>query len=450
MNAPSYFRPLLAAAVLLAVLASAYEAAVRGSLALLGSKTTHQANLPAPAAEVVEDSAAQEAAPLLALASPAASATADSQTQAKEQAASKRTDESLAREYHARLRECPPEPLRYREMRRAGLPAPRRYVGTVGGELATAELSWTRPDSVVGRFYFWRSGAVYSLASYPSTRVLTLRPEYYTSRAGGRWHLTRPLGPLLQGYWADSTGRRGRPFMLRENYQGGVRYETRTLTLTGGQSISHNPCDVPACSRDFLHLLGPKIRPLQGRVQFPALATRRQLVRAAHRNDSHSGRDLAVLFNDFNLLSYELSYYDWPFEGSSTFLKTRGLLDLTTGRPLSIYRQLRPGVERRLRWLLTIHLLDAPDASAYTIDPLIGWEWVADHGRRRPLAPLPPETTSDKEDDWSTQTCALTAQGLEILYHGGGTYALISYRELRPLVRPGTPLARMLRARGMW
>jgi hypothetical protein len=54
----------------------------------------------------------------------------------------------------------------------------------------------------------------------------------------------------------------------------------------------------------------------------------------------------------------------------------------------------------------------------------------------------------------------LTSKGLELTYWMGGlssNYAgsshdvvLIPYAELRPLVRPGTPLARMLWARGLW
>ena len=54
----------------------------------------------------------------------------------------------------------------------------------------------------------------------------------------------------------------------------------------------------------------------------------------------------------------------------------------------------------------------------------------------------------------------LTSEGLELTYWMGGLAevgsiypdqtVLVPYRELRPLMRPGTLLARMLRARGLW
>ena len=47
----------------------------------------------------------------------------------------------------------------------------------------------------------------------------------------------------------------------------------------------------------------------------------------------------------------------------------------------------------------------------------------------------------------------LTWNGLEAAYEGPAKCGMVSvavpYRELRPLVRPGTPLARMLAARGL-
>ena len=56
---------------------------------------------------------------------------------------------------------CPPQPLDFTEVRRAG---PRRYMGTIAGEPVTAELTLALPDSISGRFYLWRSGQEYELA----------------------------------------------------------------------------------------------------------------------------------------------------------------------------------------------------------------------------------------------------------------------------------------------
>lgn len=432
MPAPPNFRPALAALLLLAVLAGAYE----GARWLPAAPAARRLAATDAGGQMlsVDDSLAESmsvdsdklSAPLLAPATPPVPPTAAPE----------------------KVTPARPQPMRFTERSR---PGPRRYVGTVNGQPATAELSPDETGRLQGRFYLWRSGQEYTLAQasrrHPKSLVLSTPYFPYSSRAGGRWQLSQ--GPGLRGTWLDSAGRQVGTFQLRENYQGGVRYATRNLKLTGGEVTSRYAADVPEVSRDFLYLLGPGGRPLQGRLCLPPLVERRKLLLADQRPDSHSGHELMMLLNDFYLFSYELQYFDSPFDdkGSSTFLTTRGLLDLTTGRPLSIYHQLRPGYERRLRGLLAIHLLDQPRASAYTIDLLNGWEWATDRGRRRLLAPLPPETTSDDADYWSTWTCALTAQGLEISNRNDGV--IIPYAELRPLVRPGTPLARMLRARGM-
>jgi len=311
----------------------------------------------------------------------------------------------------------------------------------VNGRRATAEISPDEAGRLKGRFYFWRSGRAYELwqGTQRRPRVLALGP------AEGCWQLSQPVGPVLRGRWLNAAGRRVGTFELRENYRGGARYDIHKLRLTGGEVIASSPCDVPEVEQDFLHLRGPVGRRPAARAQFPAPPIRRRQALEAQRNDSHCGTELVVLFNDFNLLSYEIRNFDWPFEGSSSFSKYEVLLDLTTGRELSIYQQLRPGYARRLRWLITTALLDAPDASAYTIDPFQGWEWVADHGRRLPLAPLPADPASSS---FAYSSCTLTAQGLAV-YARNEPITTIPYAELRPLVRPGTPLARMLRARGL-
>ena len=345
------------------------------------------------------------------------------------------TDENAA----PKPRRCRPQPLRFAERSR---PGPRRYVGTVNGRRATAEISLDEAGLLKGRFYFWRSGQEYELwqGARRRPRVLELGP------ANGRWQLSQPVGPVLRGTWLNAAGRRAGTFELRESYRSGARYDIHKLRLTGGEVIASSPCDVPEVEQDFLHLRGEVGRRPAARAQFPALPIRRRQALEAQRNDSHCGTELVVLLNDFNLLSYEVRSFDWPFEGSSSFSKQQVLLDLTTGRELSIYRQLRPGYARRLRWLITTALLDASDASAYTIAPTQGWEWVTDHGRRLPLAPLPADAASS---DLTYSSCTLTAYGLAV-YARNECITAIPYAELRPLVRPGTPLARMLRARGLW
>ena len=77
---------------------------------------------------------------------------------------------------------------------------------------------------------------------------------------------------MLQGTWVDAAGR-PRPFVLRESYQTGVRYDVLRMTLTGGQPVTL--CTVPSSSYEFLHVLGPAAtRPPLRRVQCPGPAAR--------------------------------------------------------------------------------------------------------------------------------------------------------------------------------
>jgi len=427
MRASSPFRPVGATLLMLAVLTGAYTRA--RELPQLPPATTAASQNIITAIAPVADSGASYAA------LPAADATAAIPPPAPP---APEPAPATDNEPTPKPRRCRPQPLRFAERSR---PGPRRYVGMVNGRRATAEIGLDEAGLLKGRCYFWRSGQEYALwqGTRPRPRVLELGPGV------GRWQLSQPVGSVLRGTWLDAAGRRVGTFELRESYQSGARYDIHKLRLTGGEVIASSPCDVPEVEQDFLHLQGPVGRRSAARTQFPALPIRRRQALEAQRNDSHCGTELVVLLNDFNLLSYEMRSFDWPFEGSSSFSKQQVVLDLTTGRELSIYQQLRPGYARRLRWLITTALLDAPDASAYTIDPFQGWEWVTDHGRRLPLAPLPADPASS---NFAYSFCTLTAQGLAV-YARNACITAISYAELRPLVRPGTPLARMLRARGL-
>jgi hypothetical protein len=338
---------------------------------------------------------------------------------------------------------CPPQPLAFSETRRAG---PRRYVGTVGGEWATAELTLARPDSISGRFYLWRSGWEYEFSqpTRPQPLVLALNAAGFSPapQAGGQWRLARYPGAVLQGTWVDAAGR-PRPFVLRESYQTGVRYDVLRTTLTGGQAITL--CTVPTSTYEFLHVLGPAAtRPPLSRVQCPAPAGRRARLRTTLDNASRNEDQLCVQLNDFQLLSYQLHFWDSPFEGTGDHSETNVLVDLATGRRLTLASQLRPGYAVPLRRLLARQMLPTVLVDNPNLD---GWEKLTDHGQpvKLPYLPLGTEDNAEGEGD----TFLFTVQGLLLATHRGPEYS-IPYRELRPLVRPGTPLARMLKARGLW
>ncbi|MGI4869609.1 MAG: hypothetical protein ACRYFX_00350 [Janthinobacterium lividum] len=431
MPAPVDFRPSLAAASLLAVLAGTYEAAVQWP----GRPAT-------PVTEATRPKPEPAAAPVASAAAPSASASTPDNP------------------------DCLPQPIRF--VRTRPNPMPHRYQGLVGGEPATAELRWMRPDSVTGSFYQWQRGPEYQLAGYGSRRppfVFTLSSNYPDyGRTDGTWRLTGPLGPMLRGVWVNAAGQR-RPFVLRESYASGVRYEVQGLLLSGGKpesgGIDGFACAVPSHSRDYLHLvLPPGSSPALRRWQAPPLAVRRRQLRAAYPQDSEGSSSIQVRLNDFGLLSYETDEYERPFGGQPDYEVLGTLLDLRTGQQLDPTNQLVARHRPALRRLVAHHLLhdanfdiinkdhyarwlweepDAPDAAADTTYSLSLW-------KQRRLAPL-------------TNQAVLTAEGLELTYRMGdlsdaGTApdqtVLVPYAELRPLVRPGTPLARMLKARGLW
>jgi len=422
-------RPVVAVVVVLAVLAGAYEAAVRGPFRSARPKV-----LPGRPINAFADSAARVAAPGPVVAAlppaPAPGPVEDEEP------------------------ECQPEPLRFVEKIQ---PGPRRYVGTVGGEQATVEIYPSSPDSLRGRFYLWRSGLEYEFSQPRRQRPLVLvlgTARYPVSyKHGGRWLLRSRPGPALQGTWVDSAGQHPRPFLLRESYQDGVRYELRHLTLRGGPPASRNSCNVPINTYEFVHLLGPAAaRPPLSRVQCPGWAGRRRQLRADYNSETSNYYLAAVKLNDFGLLSYQLDYADSPFEGTGGFGEVNVLLDLVSGQQLTITSQLRPGYALPLRRLLAKHLLATQplheDDYGMENPHRYGWQQLRDHGQRVLLPHLPAFGSGEDTDVGST--FVLSAQGLKIGGDRNVYLVTIPYAELRPLVRPGTPLARMLRTRGMW
>ena len=422
-------RPVLAAMVLLAVLAGVYEAAVRWpSLP------------PAPARRtIVADSAARAGGRVARVLPPPG-------------AAAEQTENEEAENEEPPRPPCWPQPLRFVEKSRAGS---RRFVGTVGGEQATVEIYPSGPDSLRGRFYLWHSGQEYAFSQIQRHRpqVWRLGPAYQP--VGGRWLLrgNLPQGQpraVLQGTWVEAAGQSPRPFLLRESYQDAVRYEVHRLTLSGGRPLSHDSCDIPVSCHEFLHLLGPAAQPQLSRIQCLGRASRRRQLMADHNVETRTEHWLAVKLNDFKLLSYQLKNMDSPFEGSSSFGEVNTLIDLVSGQEITLTSQLQPNYELPLRHLLARRLLArgvlseddfgeiSPDSS--------NWEQLYDHGRRVRLPPLPHcEDCVESSGTW-----ALSVQGLQIGTSSHRYLVTIPYRELRPLVRPGTPLARMLQARGLW
>jgi hypothetical protein len=340
-----------------------------------------------------------------------------------------------------------------------------RYTGNIGGQLVTAELRWQRPDSVTGSFYYQKGSAVYSLnctrrrvgaKAFVLTAAKLSHNDYQGQLPAGQWRLSSHLpSGVLAGTWTR-TGHPALPFALHENYTGAVHYSVEELLLTGGEASVDDR--VPAYQRDFLTLAQPKAIPARLQRAFASSpATRRRQMLAGREADADVHVWVEIPLNDFGLFCYQTNYDALPFGGRHQTDNQSTLFDVATGQTLTIASQLRPGYEQLLRRLLSHHLLhDAtPELDEVNKEHNNAWSWRNKKENPSQLVPLP-ELESDSADD-----LALTVEGLQASYSPyslfespGGmipTFSLtVPYRELRSLVRPGTPLARMLQARGMW
>lgn len=366
---------------------------------------------------------------------------------------------------------CPAEPIRFEPPGPDEQPQElRRYVGTVGGEPVTVLLWWTAVSNVShtsGTFYRHRGGPTYTLARREGTgRQTVLEVVTGPEQEGrGEWRLTGRPGAVLRGTWHDSTGRHA--VALRENYAGAVRADVHTLRLRGGGGGRPSYSTDQSCRRgsyDYQYLRLPRpgaVAPALRRVIGPPASVRRR-VRASYDDAYNNQRAVHILLNDFNLLAYQV------WRSSTMVLDEHGdyweefyLYDLTTGRELTLLSQLRPDYERPLRQLIQRQLLHDPQFDFINREHENRWNWQDSTGRVTGLVELPEIDQRYNENGHTTQM-VLTGSGLEITLAAAGLYDYdelphdhahtieIPYRELRPLVRPGTPLARMLRARGMW
>lgn len=426
MNSRAHFRSLLAATVMLAALTSAYTCACQlpppaiTQVLLLTATSTLPASAQVTAARDSPVSRPLTTRPVL----PAGRAP---------------TDASLTPR-------CPPSPLRFK----VGVTGPlvRHYVGTVGGQPVSVELRWVRPDSASGTCYLWQGGSEYRLETIHRRKpmVLALSQEVADiARPRGTWHLAGPLGPTLRGQWLDAAGR-ARSFRLRENYRQAVPYDIQALTLTG-RKVADAGCRTPSTTCDYLHLRGT-LRPAWQRVQAPGLATRKRRLLATAEQAGETSYFLTVRLNDFQLLSYQTFYEFYPWDGGRQNELESALFDLTTGRALSLVSQLQPTYKPPLRRLLLQHLQQdlAQPRSALT-------------------GPSRSPTANEPTAEAVLANLVLTGAGIEASYFPAELAdvvgpaievrsipysVLVPYTELRPLVRPGTPLAHMLQLRGLW
>jgi hypothetical protein len=326
-----------------------------------------------------------------------------------------------------------------------------RYRGTIGSLPVTVEVT-VAPDAYGahqsltcrGSYFYDRRGQPLSLQAvgYQPQRPLVLRETVYLDEQArtGEWRATQPLGPHLTGTWRSADGRRQLPFLLREDYQGAVRYEVLTTVRKGPRcpdSDDHINGPYATLSRDFVHLLGPDtLRPGQRRLQCPSPTARRTQVRRAVAECIHLTEWTTISFNGHDLLSVSTSQEEAGFgRPHPSFSGADKVYNLRTGQRVTLAQLLRPGTDSLLLQLLTPRLA----------------QYVADYFDQ-PLRPL------TWEPHLPEGGFGLGSEGLTFSYWESdgvaswpcvGQDVVVPYAELLPLLRPVSPLTPLLRERGL-
>lgn len=331
-----------------------------------------------------------------------------------------------------------------------------RYVGTLGTRPVVLELflgmddsGESRPDQLSGSYYDAQRGGRTLFESqdlHPRRRLHLV--TYTEESVPEHWRTRQPLGASLTGT-VTTKGLRARRFALREDYRaavplaiGSASMYGETMPMAQGDRGEERPFTGSYGLR-YVQLLGAAARrPALRRL----LPSRPAQVRARLRQEFEEGEAATcnindyrfhIDLNDYGILSYskEVSDYmagaphpDDRFESFSC--------DLRTGRRITLASLLRPGRQRALR-RLAVRYMDNQYRLAIQ-------DWNND-----------PEAPADYLESVDlAESFGLTADGL-LLYANigphvmGSTSITIPYAALRPLLRPRTPLNRVLVARGL-
>jgi hypothetical protein len=349
-----------------------------------------------------------------------------------------------------------------------------RYRGTVGGRPVTVALiigpepgsDATSAPVCEGHYSYDRQAGGHLLlrAPRPFQTQQPLRLTEYDSAhpeiSTGEWQASQPAGTLLAGTWTSPRGRT-LPFVLHEDYHDGhgqlaaVPYELLTEQLDTPCQPEREDDESKAAyrervaqapsgySRDFLHLLGPDtLRPALRALQCPPHARRLRQLKAEVKelgDCTYRYEGLTVEYMDYGILSLASSSEEYSMGNAHpTHSTSTRVVDLHTGAELLLADVIKPGADSALRRFLTLHFADNPEVLAR-----IHLNSEADED---PQVPVP------------AGGFGVVAEGLSfdyadyelVSYAGGMPSAIISWAELLPLLRPDSPVARMLRERGLW
>lgn len=384
----------------------------------------------------------------------------------------------------------PPPALRFPPQSTRAVPfRDARYRGTLGNQPVTVQLSVAddeqgNPTLIRGSVRFDSSATMLhelrSWRAYRATAPLQL-VEADSTRLNtpvGFWKTDQPAGSRLSGTWTGPAGEKRR-FELHEDYHdqwgklAAVRYEvvTKEYVVIGGEVLSSNEWIARTknfsitgsltprgiYSQAYLHFLGPDtLRPAVANMQCPPPAERggeaqlratEKLKRLTEGQDNSYSSDYSapeeevhyvwVHYLDHGLLSLseDNSYCSGHSACSHSF--SNGVYDLNDGEMLLLDDIVQPGALVALSRLLGRHLraddqYNGGDASAYGNEP-------------EPVA-LP----VDNQFGIVENGLRFHYSDWELPAYRWGPEIVVPWAELLPLLRPDSPVARMLRERGLW
>lgn len=334
-----------------------------------------------------------------------------------------------------------------------------RYRGTVGNMPVTVELTVGPEyagDSVrcLGHYYYDRFGGELALKAgrpWQPNKPLALAEmleqlDGSTQPATAHWQAAQPIGPVLTGTWTNTAGRQ-LPFALHEDYDGAVRYELLRETADGGKCRASEEGDRQydlEATEYYLHLLGPDtLQPGLRRLQCPVPAQRRAELQQelkglgceAERYGTSIYREVTYNANGLlSLIQSEDESLGGPYPPGTNTAYT---YDLATGKACDVRNWLRPDKASAVAELFDRALRADSIGQQYAGDKA-----AAGASQKVKLADLP--------------AFGLNSEGLfETLGNLGAPHVVqrlpitIAYAKLAPYVRPNTPLARLLQARGL-
>ena len=328
-----------------------------------------------------------------------------------------------------------------------------RYVGRLGTQRVVVELM-TNPEkydliqALSGGYYDARRGKTTELSCavfYPHRRLRFA--AYPADDSTEHWQAQQPLGPWLTGT-VRAAGKPHRHFVLREDYHGAVPLAIRSAVMYGRPVVAEFGDRGEAgqftgsYERQYVQLVGSAAhRPALQRT----LPSRPAQVRARLQQEFRAGEaDMAnirewmnVALNNYGILSYSKYISDFGAGAShpQNIYKSWSY-DLHNGRRITLASLIKPGskpalLRLALRYMDPSYLKDLQD---WYDNPQEGAE---------SLAYLDLEEVFGLAPDGLTLAAKLGPHSM------GPTTIIIPYAALRPLLRPRTPLNRVLVAQGL-